>query len=140
MNKRRKFGSMSPKSNLREKEISGGLFWSVMWIRFWTKPGSRSLYLKRRRVLKFYTINTLDNFKPLLFRFILLVSSVSPRALDPDPYQGCFSGSRTSMERLTSKVCKQKRNASEIVSFFEVRAPDPVFLAKPGSTSLKRCI
>ena len=42
---------------------------TVMWIRFWPKPGSRALYLNEGRFLKFYKLNILDIFKSLLFCF-----------------------------------------------------------------------
>ena len=77
-------------------------------------------------------------------------SPVSPRAPDPvriwtDP--GWFSKSSTSMVRLTSKVWKQKRMLLIYLKYsfhrllkislrLQYRTPDPVFLAKTGSSSL----
>ena len=53
----------------------------------------------------------------------ILYNFVSPRALDPDPVRmnpdldpDWFSGSRTSMERLTQKIKKYKKEDLQITS------------------------
>ena len=90
------------------------------------------------RFLKLYWLNILDNFKSPSFLFFLF--SVIPRAPDSVRIFLIFE-SRTTMERMKQKrrPLSYLKNTRSIEFFKSLRSryrPDPVFLAKAGSTPL----
>ena len=124
------------------------MFITGIWIRFWPITGSGALYCtsKEGRLLKFYWMNIIDNFKSLFSYFWCKTSPVSPRAQDPFrilPDPGWFSDSR----HVWHLNVKSKKKAFKIIYnihsknyyksiFVWGKEPRVRFLAKTGSSSL----